>query len=307
MREAPELSRSVSKEKRESGERADAVGTTTLSARPGAARASLTCTRRVLGWPGLYGWLGIAFAAAGAWFLLSGLVLFSKAALLLSPSEEKGRSFDLKSEAFLSAREFVRLRDSYVERAKKRRLREEKQKEREEEENRPTGETKSLRRTIESLTKRIGSLTREIEIRERKLGLAGLPEDEFRRRYEEATAAYYEMKTKVLSPAERARGLGFGERFLEPAMRDARIPEGLAARFGPVGSTTSPEREFRDLWEADMIERAEMAISANARSSVVFGIFCLAVSAFWWGFALLDPTARPAGSGFDVGAHKHQD
>ena len=259
----------------------------------GAALHLLSCVERALAWPGLYGWVGIVFALAGLWFLPSGLVLRSKAALL----KEKDAGFDPEDAAFVAkvgdAREFLRLRGSYVDLERKKRQRTEEEAEKERIASNPefAERAKALERTIESLAKRIVSVTKEIERRERKLGLAGLPSDEFRRRYEAATAPYYELKAEVLSPAESARRLGFGEHFLNPVLspvlRDLAVTEDLVERFGQL-----PRSELRELWDKDVVERARMTTGANARVSVVFGVFCLAVSGFWWGFRLLDPSAR---------------
>jgi hypothetical protein len=255
----------------------------------GGALGSLTGVWRALAWPGLYGWVGVAFALAGLWFLPSGLVLRSKAALL----GQKGAGLDPGDAAFAKkvgdAREFLRLRDSYIDLERKKKQRKEKESEREEIRSVPqlAGRPEALERAIESLAKRIAFLTKDIEKRERKLGLAGLGVDEFRRRYEAATAPYYELKAEVLSPAESARGLGFGEHFLGPVLRDLAVTDELVGRFGRL-----PGRELRELWDRDTVERARMTTDANARASLVFGAFCLAVSGFWWGFRFLDPATR---------------
>jgi hypothetical protein len=77
------LSESASNKARKSHEKADAV------------RAFLSRLPRALAWPGLYGWIGIVFAAVGAWFAVGSGLLYSK----LSRLEEPGHAAALAAES----------------------------------------------------------------------------------------------------------------------------------------------------------------------------------------------------------------
>jgi hypothetical protein len=73
------------------------------------------------------------------------------------------------------------------------------------------------------------------------------------------------------------RGLGFGEGFLRPVLR-----------FDP----RTKERTLPDPLLGSQLERARLAVRANATGSGVFGLFCLFAAAAVWALRLLDPALR---------------
>jgi hypothetical protein len=98
-----------------------------------------------------------------------------------------------------------------------------------------------------------------------------------------------------------ARRLGFGE----VAPRRSETEDGRKVRPAPYGflapalrrrPAEDPDAPARHALPEPLDGKARLAaaegVSANARSSLVFGLFCLAASAFWWGFRLLDPAAN---------------
>lgn len=111
--------------------------------------------------------------------------------------------------------------------------------------------------------------------------------------------------------AQSARHLGFGEMeptetlvrtrtgvdkkrwsppfgFMAPSVRRERSEGGV----GNIGREERPVYMVPDPLTDRTLVRAHEGARANARASIVFGVFCLAVSGFWWGFRLLDPVAR---------------
>ena len=162
------------------------------------ALAFLSPIRKVLAWPGLYGWVGTAFALAGLWFLPTGLVLRSKAAGLKEP----------------------------------------------------------------------GPGAREAADGARHLGFGEVGPAE-----------------TVTREGEKRWSAPFG--FMAPSLRRER---------GEHDSKEGrPIYVVRDPLAGRSLVLAREGAEANARSSIVFGVFCLAVAGFWWGFRVLDPMTRGRG------------
>jgi hypothetical protein len=105
--------------------------------------------------------------------------------------------------------------------------------------------------------------------------------------------------------AESARHLGFGE--VGPV--ETVTPDGKKRWGGPFGfmapslrrerdegdpAGSPPSYVVRDPLAGRSLVIAREGAEANARASIVFGVFCLAVAGFWWGFRLLDPSVRRA-------------
>lgn len=125
-------------------------------------------------------------------------------------------------------------------------------------------------------------------------------------------------------PAESARHLGFGEvgpaetvvrtktgedekrwsppfGFMAPSLRRERREDGPGEdRPGKSGpgkdgrEERRPEHVVPDPLAGRSLVIAREGAEANARASIVFGVFCLAVAGFWWGFRLMDPSVRSA-------------
>ncbi len=181
-----------------------ATGTTTFLSR----------LQWALAWPGLYGWVGIAFALSGLWFVPSGLALRSRGASL---SEEGPRAPGVAESA-------------------------------------------------------------------RHLGFG------------EVGPAETVARTKT---GEDRKGWSPPFGFMAPSLRQERREDGPGkvghGKDGPgnVGhEKRRPEYVVPDPLAGRALVRAREGARANARSSIVFGVFCLAASGFWWGFRLLDPHAR---------------
>jgi hypothetical protein len=195
-RKGDDLSSSGSKKRKKEKEAAG---------RMAAVTAFLSPVRGALAWPRIYGWVGIAFAFSGLWFLPSGLVLRSRAASL--------------AEGAPGARE-----------------------------------------AAESA---------------RHLGFGEVGPLE--------TATSEGEKKRWSSP--------FG--FMAPSLRRER-DEG-----DPAGGR--PSYAIQDDLAARSLVIAREGAEANARASIVFGVFCLAAAGFWWGFRLLDPSVRRAAPAASAG------
>ncbi len=105
--------------------------------------------------------------------------------------------------------------------------------------------------------------------------------------------------------AESARHLGFGEvgpveTITPKGKKRWSSPYGFMApslrreRDGSDSAEGRPSYAVRDPLAGRSLIIAREGAEANARVSMVFGVFCLVVSGFWWGFRLMDPSVRSA-------------
>ena len=74
-------------------------------------------------------------------------------------------------------------------------------------------------------------------------------------------------------------GIGFGDRFIEPVLKPAKV-DGERALVVPEPLTGL------------QLDRVRVAVRENGRASGVFGLFCFFLTAFLWGMRLFEPAIK---------------